>query len=343
MTHTEMHNVKIMLPKPDTLTRKKLRGLSAHTPLALTVLLSIALSCVATTAPVAQSSASVIAIVNDRPVTEYAVLQRMKINSLLGSDKTKGVSKSKLRKKAIDELIDDVLKKVEAKRQKIAIPKAEVDRLIGQIAKSGNDTVKSFTKKLARQGIRLSSLRNQLESQLAWNTILQRRFGNRVKVSDREVDRRHTLLTKKPVNTTRLLNLKQIVFRYENGAPAGIVRSRFLEAQNMIQQFKGCGSLGRILANVPGVGVRDLPNIPLSGLPPQLVKVLSKIGRGGISPPNRTRTGIELIAYCSRRDLKPPSISKKDVENALREEQFLLHGTRYLRDLRKEALIDRRG
>ena len=312
--------------------------------LVLVVIAPISLTFSFAETAMAQSSVNVIAVVNDRPVTEYAVLQRMKINSLLGGNKTKGVSKTKRRKKAIEELIDDVLKKVEAKRQKIAIPKAEVDRLIAQIAKSGNDTVETFTKKLAKQGIRLSSLRNQLESQLAWNTILQRRFGNRVKVSEREIDRRHTLLTKKsPTKTTRIVNLKQIVFRYENGAPAGIVRSRFLEAQNMIRQFKGCGSIRRITANFPGVGVRDLPNIPLSGLPPQLVKVLSKIGRGGISPPNRTRTGIELIAYCSRKDLKPPKISKKDVEAALREEQFLLHGTRYLRDLRKEALIDRRG
>ncbi len=323
--------------------RETPRALSGSLVFTCIAVLSMFLCISATTTTSAQSTLSVIAVVNDQPVTQFAVVQRMKINSLLGGKNTKGASKAKRRKKAIDELIDDILKKTEAKRQKITVPKAEIERLIGQIAKSGNDTVESFTKKLARQGIRLSSLRNQLESQLSWNTIIQRRFGNRVKVSDREIDRRHALLTKKPVKSTRLVNLKQIVFRYENNAPAGIVRSRFLEAQNMISKFKGCGSLKRITANIPGVGVRDLPNIPLSGLPPQLVKILSKIGRGGITPPNRTRTGIELLAYCSRKDFKPPSITKKDVESALREEQFLLHGTRYLRDLRKEALIDRRG
>lgn len=291
----------------------------------------------------AQNSLGVVAVVNDKPVTEFAVNQRVKINQLLGGPNAGGKTANLRRKKALDELIDDILKKQEATRVKINIPKAEIDRLIEQIAKSGNDTVQSFSAKLKKHGIRMSALRSQIEAQIAWNTVLQSKYNKRVKVSDREVDRRLAVLEKKPRKTRRFLVLKQIVLGYEKNAPPGVIQSRYFEAQSIIGKYRGCRSLKKAISGVPSVRVRDIPGVPIEALPPQLVKILSRVGEGGITPPNRTQTGIELLAYCERIVQKPPKISREQVKNALMEEQYNLLGTRYLRDLRKEALIDRRG
>src|SRR6476620_183289 len=77
------------------------------------------------------SSYRVLVTVDDEPITDYDVDQRIKLREALGYRPEAGDQ----RKKALDSLSDDVVLRSEAKRNKVDISDKQIDESIDKLAK----------------------------------------------------------------------------------------------------------------------------------------------------------------------------------------------------------------
>ncbi len=152
------------------------------------------------------------------------------------------------------------------------------------------------------------------------------------------IDQRQ-VLTADPRDAT--LSLKQITLAF----PAGTSQARATELASRFaaetQRIAGCGPADAIAASL-GANVISRDQIAMRDLPPQLQATLSALQIGQVTPPfGSPEQGISVLVLCGRDVPAEAAIpSVEDVTERMREERVNRRAQRYLRDLRRDAVIE---
>ena len=154
------------------------------------------------------------------------------------------------------------------------------------------------------------------------------------------IDRRQ-VLTADPRDAT--LSLKQLSLTFAPGtteAQASDLAGRFAEQTRTIA---GCGQADAVAAGL-GATVVARDNIAMKSLPNQLQATLVNLQIGQTTQPFGSPTeGISVLVLCGRED--PPAAgapSFDQIYQQMEENKVAMAARRYLRDLRRDAVIDYR-
>lgn len=146
------------------------------------------------------------------------------------------------------------------------------------------------------------------------------------------------ILTPDPRNA--VLTLKQVTVRFPNGTTAekaDPVIARFAEAA---QNIGGCGGAERIANEFNGEVVQS-DQIKLRDLPAALQQIMVPMQVGQATPPFGTlEEGVRTLVICGRDEPDATMPSHEQVFAQLNEERMNSRARRYLRDLRRDAVID---
>jgi peptidyl-prolyl cis-trans isomerase SurA len=281
----------------------------------------------------------VVVTVNDRPITNYDIDQRIRMNQIIGfGSRAQGQA---LRKETLNELIDEVLKVQEAKRIKVNVSAADVDETLKNMASRSGETVAAWEAKLKKAGISMQSLRQRIEANLAWNRIIAAKYNINTNIESALVDQRLKAIKSDPSRQPRTLYLLQeIRLPVENPGDDQLLYARFVEAQQILQRYKGCNSAKEATRGVFNVQVRPPVPVQPEALPPQLKSALDKLGPNKLLGPSRAQEGIQLIGFCGKQQIAPPEVTRDQVENMLLNERIGLYTERYVRELRRSSFID---
>jgi peptidyl-prolyl cis-trans isomerase SurA len=154
-----------------------------------------------------------------------------------------------------------------------------------------------------------------------------------VKIDQRQV------LTADPRDA--VLSLKQVAIGFPKGttqAQATPQVEKFAAATRLIN---GCGTV-QAAATEFGAEVVDNDQVKVRDLPPQLQDILLKLQIGQSTPPfGSLEEGIRVLVMCGRDD---PQVaggpSAEAIMAQLEEERINRRARRYLRDLRRDAVVD---
>lgn len=284
----------------------------------------------------------VVVVVNDQPITDYDINERMRLNQALGYARG---SAAQQRKAARQQLIDDIVKLDEAKRLKITPTSAHIDATIQRLAKGSNTTVEGLTKKLKAKGVSMKAFRKQVKANMAFRVIVQRLYNLKFAVSEAEVDRRFAAIANDPrMRPVHVYQLRQIDLPVEKaGAMYGqLLQARAIEAQQIKQRYKGCASLRRASSGIFNVKISRMIDAAAERMPPQMRKALRATGTRSLLGPMRSPVGIRLIAFCGSRSIKPKAPSRAMVKNLLLNEKYARSSKKVMRDLRRRAFIDQK-
>ncbi|HEV2818846.1 MAG TPA: peptidylprolyl isomerase [Allosphingosinicella sp.] len=139
-----------------------------------------------------------------------------------------------------------------------------------------------------------------------------------------------------------VLSLMQMSVNLPAGTTADQARARATQFGASTQTMGGCGgaaaaaqTLGAELVANDQVRVRDLP--------PALQQMLLNLSVGQATPPFGSQERISVLVMCGRDD--PPEVSAPnpaEIERQIEEERVNRRAQRYLRDLRRDAVVDYR-
>ena len=296
---------------------------------------------IASPPPVLAQSQRLVVVVNDRPITNYDIKQRMKLNKVLGIAQG---NRKKRREAALKELINDVITRSEAERLKLEFKPEQVDRTIESMAKGANLTTKSLNSKLKKNGISVKSFRRQVEAKMVFRFLLKKRHKVNVDVSEAEVDRRFAKLGSDPrLKPVRIYEIREIDLPVEKVSAAmrsQLEYARAIEAQQIMKRYTGCRSARKAAKGIFNVKVSKIVQAPADRVPAQMRKALRQAGTKKLIGPMRGPSGIRLIGFCGQKTLKPPKPPREAVKNMLLNEKFQLASERVMRDLRRKAFID---
>lgn len=113
-------------------------------------------------------------------------------------------------------------------------------------------------------------------------------------------------------------------------------------AKTLAQTVSGCDDLSQAAKEAMSPASPDLGSFKLRDLSTQIRSAVTNLAVGKASAPLRTRTGIMILMVCRRDEPKTSLPSRKDIEAQLFDRRISLLARRYMRDLRKAAVVDMR-
>lgn len=299
-------------------------------------------------------AATIIAIVNDRPITEIDLKQRIALLEIMDDVPRGGMDD----KKALRQLIDQTVKIQEAKRYNLLPSDTELNDRIKVLAKNMKLTADQLYAKLEEKGVSRMAFIEYVKAGMGFNRIMQGKYGQQVKASDAEVDAKMAELknnisqeTAKIMNDPRMkpvnvFTLMEIVLPVDGNDPM-LMQSRAIEAAQVMQRLKSCDGLKAASEGVFDVKKGKTFEADAAKLPPPMKAALEKGGVGRAIGPMRGKDGIQLIALCGVRKITPPkpnfAVPTRDqVERVVINEKYDKLEEQYLGTARDKVYVEYR-
>jgi peptidyl-prolyl cis-trans isomerase SurA len=138
-----------------------------------------------------------------------------------------------------------------------------------------------------------------------------------------------------------VLSLKQISLDFPAGTSQDVARERAETFAQTVQQIRGCGEADAAAAAI-GAEVVTNDQIAVRSLPEALQGILLELNVGQATPPfGSLEEGVRVLMVCGRDDPAPDAGPDRDTLAAsLEDDRINKRAQRYLRDLRRDAVID---
>ncbi|MEO7564897.1 MAG: peptidylprolyl isomerase [Sphingomicrobium sp.] len=137
-----------------------------------------------------------------------------------------------------------------------------------------------------------------------------------------------------------VLSLKQVTVNFPKGttkSQAEPMLARFSEAARNVG---GCGGAERIAGELKGEVVQS-DDIKLRDLPPSLQQLMLPMQVGQATPPfGSLEEGVRVLVICGRDETAADQPGFDQIYNQLADERMNSRSRRYLRDLRRDAVIE---
>ena len=307
--------------------------------LSLAALLALALALAPP--PAAAASYRVLVTVDDEPITDYDVDQRIKLRDALGYRSDPGDQ----HKKVLSNLIDDVVIRLEAKRNKVDVSDKQVDESIEKLAKGSNTTVEGLRDKLKEKGVSLGALKRHVTSTIIMRWLMSGKDSQKKTTADPgEIDRRMASISSDPrFKPVLLYQIIQIDLPVEQSAGAmrdQLVYARAIEGRQLIERYKGCASLRQAADGIFNVKINRQIEAMADRLPPEMRKVLEQAGTKRLIGPMPSQDGVRLIAFCGKRTAEAPKPTREMVENLILNEKYSADVESTVRELRRKSFVD---
>ena len=137
-----------------------------------------------------------------------------------------------------------------------------------------------------------------------------------------------------------ILSLKQVSINFPKGTTretAEPIVSRFAEAAKNVG---GCGGAEKIAADFHGEVVSS-DQVKMRDLPPALQRLMLPMQVGQATQPfGSLDEGVRVLVICGRDEVNQSAPSYDDIYQQINDERVTSRANRYLRDLRRDAVIE---
>ncbi|MBW8911463.1 MAG: peptidylprolyl isomerase [Sphingomonas sp.] len=140
-----------------------------------------------------------------------------------------------------------------------------------------------------------------------------------------------------------ILALKQLTIAFPPGMTQAQATPKVEAFARALQSLQGCGKANEVAATV-GADVVNNDQIKVRDLPPQLQDLMLNLQVGQATPPfGSLADGVRALVLCGRDDPQPASgPSFEQIQSQIEQERVNRRAQRYLRDLRRDAVIEYR-
>jgi len=138
-----------------------------------------------------------------------------------------------------------------------------------------------------------------------------------------------------------LLELKQLGWFFTEQTSEEEALAWYQNAEERVLEFDSCDNITPFAESLgQNVMAREIGEVPLKQLNPELRTILRPIEANQASPPINTPDGFIIFIVCNRRMPATTMPAPEEIESQMEQQRIALMAQRYLRDLRRDAIID---
>ncbi|WP_110751026.1 SurA N-terminal domain-containing protein [Phyllobacterium leguminum] len=276
-------------------------------------------------------------LVDANPITSYDVQRRaafLKLQRKTGN----------LNQIAKEELINDMLKRMEMKRRGITVSDKEADEAFAGFASRNKLTPAQLSEVLNKAGVTPEHFKSFITVQMGWGRVLGAKARSTGMISEQDAVQR--MLQKggsKPSATE--YRLQQVIFVIPADKRAALMPKRRQEANAFRSRFQSCDTTRQLTKGLLDVTVRDQGRVLEQRLPSDWADDVKKTPVGRTTPIHDTDKGVEFLAVCSTRQVSDDRVAQLvfSVEDAEKKQGGDSQGEKlsddYLKELRAKARI----
>lgn len=299
-------------------------------------------SSVTIRAHAAESNITIVASVNDMPITSFELEQRINLARFAYEQSHDNASTESLRQEAFEALITERLIQAEAKKAGVAVDKEELRKGMNELLKQDRVTQEELTATLEKHHIEFKTLEEKIANQILWQKFLMQKIAPSVKVSDEEVYQTRTrMLHAKEKDVYTLIH---IIFQLGSDPSDTLsIMKREQDVERFKKGFTQCQGIPQQLAQIQDVQVGPPVRLPLRHMDQNVSRAVEGIKEPTVTSPIRTQQGFELLAVCSYNAEMPLYSPEETQFDAVREQLILKRiqemGDRYLSLMRQNSRI----
>ena len=138
------------------------------------------------------------------------------------------------------------------------------------------------------------------------------------------------------------LQLKQILLPLPEDAGEDAVKIQEKLAQTVSENATGCSGVNAVAKELKVDGATDLGTLALANLPQHIANAIKDLAIGRFSAPIQNKGTVMLLMVCKREEIKGRGPSRESISDNLTRERLAMLAQRYLRDLRRSAVVELR-
>ena len=286
-------------------------------------------------ASIAQAASSVVAVVNNTPITTGDLERRVNFLKLQRAG-------GNLRSTAREQLIEETLKREEILRVRASVSMTEVDAAYARFASSNKMSAEQLGKVLNQAGVGPDHFKQFIAVQMSWPRVVNARYG-RAANGKSLVERMQENGGKKPETTEYFL--KQVIFVVPEKRRNAILGKRKAEAEASRSKFPGCEQAKAFAATMHDVSIRDLGRVLAPEMPEDWKPLVEK-AKGQTTGTRVTERGVEYLAICKQRQVNDDVAAEmvfraEDLAKSKGGEEDA-NSKKFIAELRKKATITER-
>jgi len=275
------------------------------------------------------------AVVNGNPVTSYDIAQRQKLLRLTGQ--------SASAQAALDELINEAVQTNAVKQARISVSDADVNAAIADIAKRANISSAQLNGAFRQAGVSITTLQDRIRAQLGFSRLVRARFKALATVTEQDLVA--ALLkdesAEKSIETNRY-ELTQVTIALPDDPSDQRLRDARARAQDLRNRFTSCREGIAIAKKTRNVVVRDFGARMDVDFPQSIQDILGATPVGRLTEPFPQPRGMVMFAVCDKKTVKSTNAAMKKLEPDMTTERGDAFAKQYLRQLRRDAVIEMR-
>ncbi len=280
--------------------------------------------------------------VDDLPVTNFDISQRINLENALGARMTPDLA---TRRNVLGTLVNEKVAKSQAKKANFEIKDKELDDRINNMVGRMKISRADLQKRLGEKGVNEATLKSQIEGTLYVRWVMaQQQVDTNIKVDQALVDSKYNEIISdprmKPITVVTLLQIDLPVEKTTEAMRQQLLYARSIESRQIMENYKGCKTIKAASKDVFNVKIGKPIEADMSKLPPPMQEALSQAGTDKLIGPIPGPTGVRLFANCGTRKMSPPLPDRKQIEATVRNEQFEALVEQAMTEARKESFVD---
>jgi peptidyl-prolyl cis-trans isomerase SurA len=251
-------------------------------------------------AAVSPGDQSIAAIVNDDVISMRDLQNRIDLVVATGNMERSPDVRQKIAPEVLRVLIDERLKRQEARRLNVTVTPRDVDRALVDVAEQLRVPPNQLPEYLQSHGASMATLLAQLESEIAWIKTVSRLVGERTTFTEDEIDEELSRLRGSGGSTE--YRLAEIYLPFEDATNER--RAQEL-AERIAQESRGGASFAALARTFSQSSAADqggdLGWVRAGQLDPRLDAAVQRLRPGEVADPLRTDTGFYVLQLLERR------------------------------------------
>lgn len=241
------------------------------------------------------------ALVNDHPITTVDVRNRMRLIIASGGVQPSPEALQRIQSQAIRSLIDEKLQLQEAATYDVVITPEEVQQGICDLATRNGSTCEQIAADLEQAGVDQSTLRHQLESEIAWQILVGGRYNSRIRISNQQIESQLERLAESASQAQYFIG--EILIEIPTTADEAEAQARANEVINALRQGAPFQAVAQQYSAASSAPQGGQVGWMLGGqMRPEVQRVAEVLQPGQLSRPIRVPGGLMIIALIDRRD-----------------------------------------
>jgi peptidyl-prolyl cis-trans isomerase SurA len=277
--------------------------------------------------------AQVAVLVNGAPITNYDIEQRIKLDE-------SSTHKKASRQEVIQQLIDERIEISKAKEYGLVVSDEEINQAYASMATRQHITPQQFSDLLKRAGLAPDTIKERIRAQLTWGQLVRGKFGASLHVGEPDIINALRARNEAVDTVGYIYTLYPVTVVVPSGANGAAVEAKRREAEALRSRFLNCKQGLDFARALRDVAVRDPITRSSADLPEKLRDLLGSMEVGRLTAPDQTSQGMQMFAVCDKKTTKTDSPAQHQVREDIFKQRFEAQANRYLKELRKAAMIE---